>query len=93
MLFNKSNMAFEFDYSWKDPNFKTEKLLFTPDNSSFDKNSGDEVLCLLNWFNFKTLVEFAKAERMIRYYLPKNITTKKEVEKLVVHNWANPEYS
>ena len=93
MKFNKSNMAFEFDYSWRDPQFKTTKLSAIPDNSPFNKNSGDEVLFLLNWFNFQNLIEFAKAERMIKYYLPQNITTQKDVEKWIIHNWANPEYS
>lgn len=91
MKFNRTNMSFEFDYSWHQYEKESPKISGKPDDTIFNKSDGEQVLYLLNYFNFNNITEFLKAEKMLKYNLPQFIRTQHEAEKWIIHNWANSE--
>lgn len=89
MKFTKSHLIYQDEYSWSVTydNFCEKK--HNAANKVFNKKNGDDVLSLINSFNFKCLDSFNKAELMIRNHLPENYQHYIHIKKWLCTNWIN----
>ena len=63
------------------------------DYTELNRTEGYEVLYFINhigkkrWTNEPTTATFQKIERLIRYSVPSNIRSHKQIEEWIINNW------
>jgi hypothetical protein len=90
MVFLKSYLLFN-DYQWSTYGTDDPRVTGYPDSTLFNRHQGYEILYLINQlmdiWQFNTIADGQKLERLIRKYLPSDVRSQRNVAEWLRVNW------